>query len=68
MPHSLLRLAGVLSLLGLSAFGAVVSSTGSQTNLVISNKVIAPDGVSRDSVVVNGIHPGPLVKGYKVGS
>ncbi|KAI0794707.1 laccase [Fomes fomentarius] len=66
MPHLLVRLAGFLALLGLSASvsGASVALSP-QTELTISNKVIAPDGVARDAVVVNGIHPGPLIKGYK---
>lgn len=44
-------------------FGAI----GPRTELVISNAAIAPDGYTRDAVVVNGIFPGPLITGKKVG-
>ena len=37
-----------------------------QTTLNIVNKAIAPDGYSRQSVLANGTHPGPLISGYKV--
>ncbi|KAI0660667.1 laccase 5 [Cubamyces menziesii] len=42
-------------------FGAI----GPRTELVISNAAIAPDGYTRDAVVVNGIFPGPLITGKK---
>ncbi|TFK45801.1 laccase [Heliocybe sulcata] len=34
-------------------------------DLFVHNEVIAPDGYSRSAVVVNGRHPGPLIKANK---
>ena len=38
----------------------------SRTTLNIVNKAISPDGYSRQSVLANGTHPGPLISGHKV--
>lgn len=59
-----------LTLRRLAVFAACLSATyassGPITSLVISNKVLAPDGFSRNTVVANGTHPGPLISGHKV--
>ncbi|KAI8990594.1 laccase [Trametes punicea] len=44
-----------------STFGAI----GPRADLVISNAAIAPDGFTRDAVVVNGVFPGPVITGKK---
>ena len=44
-----------------------LGAIGPRTELVISNAAIAPDGYTRDAVVVNGVFPGPLITGKKVG-
>ncbi|KAI0362952.1 laccase [Pilatotrama ljubarskyi] len=48
---------------------ALVASTlgaiGPKADLVISNAAIAPDGFTRDAVVVNGVYPAPLITGKK---
>lgn len=54
-------LAAVNSAFAVSAHGGL-----SRTTLNIVNKAISPDGYSRDSVLANGTHPGPLISGYKV--
>nr|AAB63443.1 phenoloxidase [Trametes sp. I-62] len=36
-----------------------------EADLTITNAVVAPDGFSRDAVVVNGVFPGPLITGKK---
>ncbi|KAI0732217.1 laccase [Fomitopsis betulina] len=53
-------LAAVNSAFAVSAHGGL-----SRTTLNIVNKAISPDGYSRDSVLANGTHPGPLISGYK---
>ncbi|KAL0567291.1 hypothetical protein V5O48_014702 [Marasmius crinis-equi] len=44
------------------------SSIGPLGELRVSNGVVAPDGFSRDAVLVNGITPGPVITATKVGS
>ncbi|KAI0832031.1 hypothetical protein BC628DRAFT_1311301 [Trametes gibbosa] len=50
-------------------FAALCSSAlaaiGPVTDLEIVNKVIAPDGVARDTVLAGGTFPGPLITGKK---
>ncbi|KAJ7181074.1 laccase [Mycena filopes] len=50
-----------LSLLS-GSFGATI---GPIANLPIVNKVIAPDGFSRSTVLAGGTFPGPLISGFK---
>lgn len=53
-----------LVLLGLCS--SALASIGPVTELDIVNKVIAPDGVARDTVLAGGTFPGPLITGKKV--
>nr|AMJ39540.1 laccase 3 [Coriolopsis trogii] len=55
------RLGNVLALLSLlgTAWGAI----GPKTDLHIVNKVIAPDGYPRDTILAGGTFPGPLITG-----
>ncbi|TFK34125.1 laccase [Crucibulum laeve] len=41
------------------------ASVGPSSSLVVSNKVISPDGYTRSSVLVNGVYPAPLIKATK---
>ena len=67
MSLTRLRLASALALFALTgkALGAV-RPLGPRTDLEIVNKVIAPDGFSRDTVLAGGTFPGPLIQGFKV--
>nr|BAI66147.1 laccase [Pleurotus salmoneostramineus] len=52
------------------SIGRVSAAVGPTTNLVIANKVIAPDGFSRSAVLAgssssNVAFPGPLIRGNK---
>ncbi|EGN98800.1 laccase [Serpula lacrymans var. lacrymans S7.3] len=38
---------------------------GAKSNLVIANKVIAPDGFNRSTVLAGGTFPGPIIKATK---
>lgn len=49
-----------------SALTTTPATIGPIASLPIVNKVIAPDGYSRSSVVAGGKFPGPLITGYKV--
>ncbi|KAI0290168.1 laccase T2 copper depleted [Russula brevipes] len=50
----------------LAALSTKVSAAiGPNTQLSIVNKVIAPDGYPRDTVLANGVYPGPLIQGKK---
>lgn len=40
---------------------------GPKALLHISNANISPDGIDRPAIVVNGQHPGPLIRATKVG-
>ncbi|KAI0035841.1 laccase [Vararia minispora EC-137] len=44
---------------------ATRASVGPVTDLRVVNTVLSPDGVSRETVVVNGQFPGPLIVGNK---
>ncbi|KAI0049487.1 multicopper oxidase [Auriscalpium vulgare] len=48
----------LLTSLSTSTFAAVVSS-----DIHITNVALAPDGLSRDTVVAGGVFPAPLIKG-----
>ena len=50
----------------LGAASGVLAAIGPVTDLAIVNKVIAPDGVPRDTVLAGGTFPGPLIQGHKV--
>ncbi|KAG1721401.1 laccase [Suillus lakei] len=43
------------------------NTLGPQTNLIIANKVIAPDGFKRSATLAGGTHPGPIIAAQKVG-
>lgn len=45
---------------------SVLAAIGPNTDLVVSNAAISPDGFSRDAIVVNGVFPAPLITGKKV--
>ena len=62
--RSRIMLHNVVVLLG--AAGGVLAAIGPVTDLAIVNKVIAPDGVPRDTVLAGGTFPGPLIQGHKV--
>ncbi|KAH9893587.1 TvLac6 [Cubamyces lactineus] len=61
--HSFWRSALLLVLLGQQAFTA--SAIGPGSVLEIVNKVIAPDGIARDTVLAQGTFPGPTIVGRK---
>ncbi|TEB37779.1 laccase [Coprinellus micaceus] len=42
-----------------------LSVVGPTADLIVSNVVLAPDGVSRLAAVANDVHPGPLIKASK---
>ncbi|KAF8988654.1 Cupredoxin [Cyathus striatus] len=50
-----------------AVLGAAIGghSTVDSYTLEISNKVLSPDGFNRSATVVNGQHPGPLIKANK---
>jgi iron transport multicopper oxidase len=55
------------SILALSLLsGSIATSIGPVANLPVVNKVIAPDGFTRKTVLAGGTYPGPLIKGYMV--
>ncbi|KAJ7913037.1 laccase 2 precursor [Mycena leptocephala] len=53
------------ALLALSALSSTHAAYGPSTSLDIVNKIIAPDGYVRSSVLAGGTFPGPLIKGNK---
>ncbi|KAF7329657.1 Laccase I [Mycena kentingensis (nom. inval.)] len=58
-------LASAASLLVVSAAAAATSVIGPAAQLPIVNRVIAPDGFSRSTVLAGGTFPGPLIRGNK---
>ncbi len=54
------------ALVFLGVCSSALASIGPVTELDIVNKVIAPDGVARDTVLAGGTFPGPLITGKKV--
>ncbi|OJT13485.1 Laccase-3 [Trametes pubescens] len=53
------------ALVFLGVCSSALASIGPVTELDIVNKVIAPDGVARDTVLAGGTFPGPLITGKK---
>nr|AEP71395.1 laccase 2 [Trametes gibbosa] len=53
------------SFVALAVSAVVVGAIGPKADLVISNAPIAPDGFTREAVVVNGVSPAPLITGKK---
>ncbi|KAI0315481.1 hypothetical protein OF83DRAFT_1173773 [Amylostereum chailletii] len=53
------------SILTLWLFSSNTLAAVVSTNLNIVNKVIAPDGYARDTVLAGGTFPGPIIKGNK---
>ncbi|KAI0065701.1 laccase [Artomyces pyxidatus] len=60
----MLRLSSVLLLLT-SSSSTVWASIGPVATIDIVNKVISPDGFSRDAVLASGVFPGPIISGNK---
>ena len=54
------------SLVSLALVTVSLAAVGPVADLTISDLSISPDGFARDAVVVNGVHPGPLIVGNKV--
>lgn len=54
------------ALVFLGVCGRAWAAIGPVTELDIVNKVIAPDGFARDTVLAGGTFPGPLITGKKV--
>ncbi|TFK86664.1 multicopper oxidase [Polyporus arcularius HHB13444] len=54
-----------LVFIALGLFDRALGSIGPVANLPIVNKVIAPDGFTRDTVLAGGQFPGPLIVGNK---
>ena len=52
--------------LALIASTQAAAALGPAADLVVSNKMISPDGFARDAVVVNGVYPAPLITAKKV--
>ena len=57
----------LLSYTVLSFVAAAYAAIGPVADLTISNAQVSPDGFLRDAVVTNGLMPGPLITGNKVG-
>nr|ACO53431.1 laccase 5 [Trametes sp. C30] len=55
----------LLSYITLSLVASAYAALGPVADLVISNAAIAPDGFTRDAIVVNGVFPGPLIQAQK---
>ncbi|KAI0666083.1 laccase B [Trametes maxima] len=51
--------------LSLSLSHAAYGAVGPVADLTISNADVSPDGISRAAVLMNGVFPGPLIKGNK---
>ncbi|RPD52896.1 hypothetical protein L227DRAFT_596513 [Lentinus tigrinus ALCF2SS1-6] len=60
-----MRLRTSVALIALGLFGRALGAIGPVANLPIVNKVIAPDGFTRDTVLAAGQFPGPLIVGKK---
>ncbi|KAH6897898.1 laccase 4 [Coprinopsis sp. MPI-PUGE-AT-0042] len=62
-----MRSMAVVQLLSLAllAVRGGAQSLGSTGTLTVHNKFLAPDGFNRSAVVVNGVHPAPLIKANK---
>ncbi|EMD37148.1 laccase [Gelatoporia subvermispora B] len=53
------------ALVALGFVGGISAAIGPDTQLIISNKNIAPDGFTRATVLAGGTFPAPLIKGNK---
>ena len=51
------------SLLLWGPIGAAFAAIGPVTDLHIVNAAVAPDGLSRQAVLAEGVFPGPLIAG-----
>ena len=65
-PHSMAKLSFLTVFVALALAGSGLAAIGPRADLVVTNAVISPDGFARDAVVVNGVHPAPLITGKKV--
>ncbi|KAJ7740464.1 yellow laccase [Mycena maculata] len=54
-----------IALLSLSTLSGAYAAIGPVAPLTIVNKVISPDGFTRNSVLAGGTFPGPLIQGNK---
>jgi hypothetical protein len=61
-----LGFAKVLFASALLEAAAAIQVLGSVATLQITNKVIAPDGISRSTVLAGGTFPGPLISASPV--
>ncbi|KAH9968472.1 Cupredoxin [Lactifluus volemus] len=61
----MIKLLSFLLLLASASWG-VSAEVGPGANLRIVNANIAPDGFPRDTVLADGVFPGPLIRGNKV--
>ncbi|KAJ7254808.1 yellow laccase [Mycena rebaudengoi] len=53
------------ALVALSAVASTYASIGPSASIPIVNKVIAPDGFTRSTVLAGGTFPGPVIRGKK---
>ncbi|KAH9968477.1 laccase [Lactifluus volemus] len=60
----MIKLLSFLLLLASASWG-VSAEVGPGANLRIVNANIAPDGFPRDTVLADGVFPGPLIRGHK---
>ncbi|KAI0800672.1 bilirubin oxidase [Fomes fomentarius] len=60
------NLSFLAAIINLALARSVLAAIGPNTDLVVSNAAISPDGFSRDAIVVNGVFPAPLITGKKV--
>ncbi|KAJ6527906.1 laccase [Mycena vulgaris] len=53
-------------LFALTALSSAYShAIGPVSDVLLTNKRVSPDGFPRSSIIVNGMFPGPLIKGHK---
>nr|AAB63444.1 phenoloxidase [Trametes sp. I-62] len=57
------RFHSLLTFIVASLASSALASIGPVADMTISNAEVSPDGFARQAVVVNGVTPGPLVKG-----
>ena len=62
----MLNISSLRPLVLLALVAGTFAAIGPVTDLVITDAVISPDGFARDAIVVNGVSPGPLIRGNKV--
>ncbi|KAH9968478.1 Steccherinum Ochraceum laccase obtained By multi crystals composite data collection technique [Lactifluus volemus] len=61
----MIKLLSFLLLLASASWGVSAEVVGPGANLRIVNANIAPDGFPRDTVLADGVFPGPLIRGHK---